>query len=34
MGRVRGIESAGGRAMFQPADALDRDSLTRARDAI
>jgi NAD(P)-dependent dehydrogenase (short-subunit alcohol dehydrogenase family) len=32
--RVRGIESAGGRAMFQAADALDRDSLARARDAI
>jgi NAD(P)-dependent dehydrogenase (short-subunit alcohol dehydrogenase family) len=34
MERVRGIELAGGRAMFLSADALDRDSLTRARDAI
>jgi NAD(P)-dependent dehydrogenase (short-subunit alcohol dehydrogenase family) len=32
--RVRHIESAGGQAMFQAADALDRGSLTRARDAI
>ena len=32
--RVRAIESAGGKAMFQAADAMDRDSLTRARDAI
>jgi NAD(P)-dependent dehydrogenase (short-subunit alcohol dehydrogenase family) len=32
--RVRSIESAGGKAIFQAADALDRDSLTRARDAI
>src|SRR5438876_6417380 len=32
--RVRGIESAGGRAIFQAADAMDRDSLLRARDAI
>jgi NAD(P)-dependent dehydrogenase (short-subunit alcohol dehydrogenase family) len=32
--RVRAIEAAGGRASFQPADALDRDSLRRARDAI
>src|SRR5437660_12418970 len=32
--RVRAIEAAGGRAMFQSADALDRDSLARARDAI
>jgi NAD(P)-dependent dehydrogenase (short-subunit alcohol dehydrogenase family) len=32
--RVRSIESAGGRALFQQADALDRDSLVRARDAI
>lgn len=31
---VRGIEAAGGKALFQAADALDRDSLTRARDAI
>src|SRR5438093_3530345 len=32
--RVRAIEASGGRAMFQAADALDRDSLARARDAI
>ncbi len=32
--RVRAIESAGGKAMFVSADALSRDSLTRARDAI
>lgn len=32
--RVRSIESAGGRAIFQAADALVRTSLTRARDAI
>jgi NAD(P)-dependent dehydrogenase (short-subunit alcohol dehydrogenase family) len=32
--RVRAIEAAGGRALFQAADALDRDSLQRARDAI
>ena len=32
--RVRRIEAAGGRAAFQAADALDRDSLARARDAI
>jgi NAD(P)-dependent dehydrogenase (short-subunit alcohol dehydrogenase family) len=34
--RVRSIESAGGRAraLFQSADAMDRPSLTRARDAI
>jgi NAD(P)-dependent dehydrogenase (short-subunit alcohol dehydrogenase family) len=32
--RVRGIEAAGGRALFQSADALDRASLTRARDAV
>src|SRR3989442_7577828 len=32
--RVRSIESAGGKALFQAADALDRDSLARARDAI
>jgi NAD(P)-dependent dehydrogenase (short-subunit alcohol dehydrogenase family) len=32
--RVRGIEAAGGRALFQAADALDRDSLARARDAV
>jgi NAD(P)-dependent dehydrogenase (short-subunit alcohol dehydrogenase family) len=33
-GRVRAIESAGGKAIFQTADALDRPSLVRARDAI
>jgi NAD(P)-dependent dehydrogenase (short-subunit alcohol dehydrogenase family) len=32
--RVRAIEAAGGKATFQSADALDRDSLARARDAI
>lgn len=32
--RVRAIEAAGGSAMFQVADALDRASLTAARDAI
>src|SRR3954454_14905730 len=32
--RVRAIEAAGGRAVFQPAAALDRDSLGRARDAV
>ena len=32
--RVRAIEAAGGRAFFQAADALDPESLTRARDAI
>ncbi len=32
--RVRQIESAGGTAMFQTADALDKDSLATARDAI
>jgi NAD(P)-dependent dehydrogenase (short-subunit alcohol dehydrogenase family) len=32
--RVRAIEAAGGKAMFQPADALDRNSLAAARDAI
>jgi NAD(P)-dependent dehydrogenase (short-subunit alcohol dehydrogenase family) len=32
--RVRAIEGAGGRARFQAADALDRDSLVRAREAI
>ncbi len=32
--RVRAIEEAGGRAMFQSADALDRESLSHARDAI
>jgi NAD(P)-dependent dehydrogenase (short-subunit alcohol dehydrogenase family) len=33
-GRVRSIESAGGRAVFQAADATDGASLARARDAI
>jgi NAD(P)-dependent dehydrogenase (short-subunit alcohol dehydrogenase family) len=32
--RARAIEDDGGRAMFQSADALDRASLERARDAI
>jgi NAD(P)-dependent dehydrogenase (short-subunit alcohol dehydrogenase family) len=32
--RVRSIESKGGRARFQPADASDRASLERARDAL
>src|SRR6266478_3458574 len=32
--RVRGIGSGGGQALFQSADALDRDSLVRARDSI
>jgi NAD(P)-dependent dehydrogenase (short-subunit alcohol dehydrogenase family) len=32
--RVRAIEKAGGKAMFQPADAMSRDSLLAARDAI
>jgi NAD(P)-dependent dehydrogenase (short-subunit alcohol dehydrogenase family) len=32
--RVRRIESAGGQALFQNADALDRDSLAQARDAV
>ncbi len=32
--RVRAIQSAGGKAMFQAADALDRSSLAGARDAI
>src|SRR5437667_6727758 len=32
--RVRQIEAAGGKAMFQAADALDTASLARARDAI
>src|SRR5262245_28959925 len=31
---VRRIETAGGRAMFQSADAMDRTSLSRARDAV
>ncbi len=32
--RVKAIEAAGGTALFQAADAVDRDSLTAARDAI
>jgi NAD(P)-dependent dehydrogenase (short-subunit alcohol dehydrogenase family) len=32
--RVRVIEAAGGNAMFVAADAMDRDSLLRARDAV
>lgn len=32
--RASDIEAAGGTAAFQPADALDRNSLTDARDAI
>jgi NAD(P)-dependent dehydrogenase (short-subunit alcohol dehydrogenase family) len=32
--RVRSIESAGGRALFQAADAQDAGSLSQARDAI
>src|SRR5437868_4555217 len=32
--RVREIEAAGGTALFQTADALDRDSLAHARDDI
>jgi NAD(P)-dependent dehydrogenase (short-subunit alcohol dehydrogenase family) len=32
--RVRAIESAGGKAIFQQADAMARDSLARARDAV
>jgi NAD(P)-dependent dehydrogenase (short-subunit alcohol dehydrogenase family) len=32
--RVREIEAAGGTALFQAADALDRDSLAQASDAI
>lgn len=32
--RVQNIEGAGGVAVFQSADALDHDSLARARDAI
>ena len=34
LARVQAIESAGGTAMFHAADALDRDSLLSARDAI
>jgi NAD(P)-dependent dehydrogenase (short-subunit alcohol dehydrogenase family) len=32
--RLRSIEAAGGKALFQSADAMDRSSLARARDAI
>src|SRR5947209_6653079 len=32
--RVRAIEAAGGKALFQAADAIDRVSLTRARDTV
>lgn len=32
--RVRRITAAGGRAMFVPADAVSRESLARARDAV
>jgi NAD(P)-dependent dehydrogenase (short-subunit alcohol dehydrogenase family) len=32
--KVRDIAAAGGTAMFQAADAMDRDALLRARDAI
>lgn len=32
--RVRAIERAGGKAIFQAADAMSRESLTAARDAI
>ena len=32
--RVQSIESAGGTAIFQSADALDKASVTAARDAI
>lgn len=34
LARVREIEAAGGKAIFQSADALDPQSLTQARDAI
>src|SRR5437773_985312 len=32
--RVRAIETAGGKAMFVAADAMSRDSLAKARDAV
>ena len=32
--RVRAIEKAGGKAIFQAADAMSRESLTAARDAV
>src|ERR1700693_873264 len=32
--RVRSIEAAGGKAIFNPADAMSRESLLRARDAV
>jgi NAD(P)-dependent dehydrogenase (short-subunit alcohol dehydrogenase family) len=31
---VRRIEAAGGKAMFAPADAMSKDSLAKARDAV
>jgi len=34
MERVRAIEKAGGKALFQAADAMSRESLTAARDTI
>ena len=34
LARVQAIEQAGGRAIFQPADSMQRDSLLTARDAI
>lgn len=34
MERVRAIEKAGGSAIFVSADAMNRDSLTKARDAV
>src|SRR5947209_5973489 len=34
MRRVQALESAGGRAIFQAADALHRESLAGAQDAI
>ncbi|HJZ59422.1 MAG TPA: SDR family oxidoreductase [Gemmataceae bacterium] len=32
--RVRAIEKAGGKAMFQSADAMSKDSIAKARDAV
>src|SRR3954452_11970551 len=34
LARVRTIEQAGGQALFQAADSLDRESLLTAREAI
>jgi NAD(P)-dependent dehydrogenase (short-subunit alcohol dehydrogenase family) len=34
MERVRAIEKAGGKAIFQQADAMSKDSIAKARDAI